>query len=143
MKTNYWILAAAGAVAALGVAGPVLAHHSYAMFDRTKDATLEGTVTEWKWTNPHSWLYVMAPAPGGGPPVVWGFESGALAQLSKMGWTRTMFKPGDRVKVLLHPRKDGGPGGDLVEVTMADGRVVSGRPGAPGGPAGPRPAAAY
>ena len=46
------------AVAALVLApaAPALAHHSFAMFDQSKIVTLEGTVHEFQWTNPHAWI---------------------------------------------------------------------------------------
>ena len=47
------------AVAAAVLAIPAIAHHSFAMFDAEKVATLEGTVKEFQWTNPHSWILMM------------------------------------------------------------------------------------
>ena len=51
------------AIAALALAVPAYAHHSFAMFDAGKTVTLTGTVKEFEWTNPHAWLRVMIRLP--------------------------------------------------------------------------------
>jgi len=49
--------AAAATVLVLAIgSGHASAHHSFAMFDRTKDVVLKGTVREFQWTNPHSFI---------------------------------------------------------------------------------------
>lgn len=137
--------------ALLGLAGaafvsalPAAAHHSYAMFDREKETTVQGTVKKWHWTNPHSWLYVVAPGPDGAANAEWAIETGSLANLSRIpGWTRTMMKPGDQVTVIVNPTRDGSAGGNLVSVTLANGETVSLRMGdRRGGPNAGAPAAA-
>jgi hypothetical protein len=111
------------ALASFGPA-PAFAHHSMSMFDRDKTVVLEATVKEFQWTNPHSWLDVMAPD-GKGGAVVWGLELGSLNQLQRTGWKPVTLKPGDKVKVTIHPLKNGDPGGQLASVTMEDGKVLS------------------
>src|ERR1700722_7380182 len=88
------------------------AHHSGAMYDRTKDVTLEGTVKEWQWTNPHSFLQVLD-----GKGVEWSIEGGAAVLMKRTGWERTSFKPGDKVIVVFHPLKSGDNGGTVTKVT--------------------------
>jgi hypothetical protein len=117
--------------AMLGASDMARAHHSGAMFDRSKEVSIEGEVSEWRWSNPHSWLQVHAPH-GGDARVLWSFESTSTQILVKQGWRRTSLKPGDKVTVAYNPFKDGAPGGNLVRVTMPDGTVF--------GPP-PRPAA--
>ena len=120
---------AALTVATLFAAGAALAHHSGAMFDRTKEVSIEGDVTEWHWSNPHSWLQIHAPHDGQ-ESVLWSFESTSTQILAKQGWRRTSLKPGDHVTVAYNPFKDGAPGGNLVRVTMRDGRVYGPPPAA-------------
>ena len=108
--------------AALAASGTVFAHHSGAMFDRSKEVSLEAEVSEWRWSNPHSWLQVHAPH-NGQPGVLWSFESTSTQILAKQGWRRSSLKPGDKVTVVYNPFKDGAAGGNLVRVTMPDGTM--------------------
>jgi hypothetical protein len=105
-------------------AGTAFAHHSMSMFDRDKTIVLEGTVKEFQWTNPHSWLDVAVPD-GNGGSVVWGLELRSLNELLHEGWKPSTLKPGDKVKVSLHPLRNGDHGGMLGDITLADGRVLS------------------
>ena len=111
--------------------GAAFAHHSFAMFDQAKVLTLQGTVKEWQWTNPHAWLTVEAASPGRPEVQSWSIEGGSLQTLRRGGFTRDAVKPGDKIIVTIHPRRDGAAGGALMAVTTADGRVM-GRPGETG-----------
>jgi hypothetical protein len=112
------------------------AHHSMAMFDREKTVELDGTVKDFQWTNPHSWLDVAVVDPKG-ETVVWGIEMQSLNVLGHIGWKPTTVKPGDKIKVTVHPLRNGDPGGMLGDLTLADGRVLSGGGGGVGGAAAP------
>ena len=117
------------AVCALGLATPALAHHSAAMFDHEKKVTLQGTVKEFQFTNPHSWLQVMVTGPDG-KATEWGFEAEGPSTLLRAGIKAKSFMPGEKVTVTCHPMKDGRTAGSLMSVTKADGTVLSprGRP---------------
>jgi hypothetical protein len=98
---------------------PVSAHHSFAMYDAEKIVTVEGTVHEFKWTNPHVLLRVLAASPPGGTVgQVWTMELTAPGQLSRNGWTHATLKAGDAVKVQLRPFRDGRLGGAFVSVSV-------------------------
>ncbi|MSP93968.1 MAG: hypothetical protein EXR00_01755 [Alphaproteobacteria bacterium] len=112
-----------------GSAAPVLAHHSGAMFDDDKEVVLNGTVKQFQYTNPHSWIQLMVAKPGAAP-VEWSIETGAPIVLLRAGIKRTALVPGDKVTIRVHPLRNGGPGGSLVNVTKADGTVLSTRGGA-------------
>jgi hypothetical protein len=99
------------------------AHHSFAMFDPDKDLSIEGTVQDFTWTNPHVWVDVMVVGPAG-TPVKWGLETQSVGILHRMGWGPESLKKGDRIKVDLHPMKDGTPGGQLMKITFPDGREL-------------------
>jgi hypothetical protein len=118
-------LAAATLAAA---ASPALAHHSFAMFDQKKTMTLEATVKEFQWSSPHCWIQILTPNQAG-QPQEWGVELGAPPMLNRTGWTFNTLKPGDHVTVVIHPLASGGPSGNLVKITLADGRTLG-----PGGP---------
>jgi hypothetical protein len=98
---------------------PLWAHHSMAGFDRTQTITLEGTVKEFSWANPHSWIELEVTE--GGKTVLWNFEMTAPAFLARAGWKRTTIKPGDRVTIVGNPLKSGDPGALFVSITLADG----------------------
>ena len=82
---------------ALGSSGPAMAHHSFAMFDHTKNVTLDGTVKAFTWQNPHIWIQVLAPQAPGGTVVDWTIEGGSVNILARRGWAATVVKPGDKV----------------------------------------------
>jgi hypothetical protein len=107
-----------------GQAAPAFAHHSFAMFDNSKQMTLVGTVKEFQWTNPHTWLQLNVPT--NGKVVEWSIEGGSPNGLARRGWKSSVLKPGDKVTVIVSPMKDGSNGGSLKTVTKADGTVVGG-----------------
>ena len=111
------------AAACLG-AGVADAHHSSAMFDRSKIVVLEGTVKEYRFVQPHSWISIMVPR-AGGAPVRWDIEGGSAARMREAGFTRTSLKFGDRVKIRAFALRDGRHGGALLDVTFADGTVYT------------------
>ena len=115
---------------------PLLAHHSAAGIDRTKSVTVAGTVKEFRWANPHSWIDVDVPNDKGGT-VTWSVEMTSPTFLVRAGWKSSTLKSGDKVSVTLRPFKNGDPGGLFVSVTTADGAVLTERAAAPAGAAAP------
>src|SRR5438045_9455115 len=103
-------LAAASGVLLLGAA--LSAHHSPVMFDMTKTQTLEGTVVEFAWTNPHSSIQLEVQTPTGIER--WGVEMGSPNSMVKAGWKSNIIKAGDKVTVAVHPLKSGEPGGSFM-----------------------------
>jgi hypothetical protein len=112
--------------AALALAAPpAQAHHSYAMFDRAKTLTLNGTIREYRWTNPHSWIQITVPGEGGGTDE-WSVEMGSPFELLRVGWTAKTVKAGDKVSIQVHPVKDGSKGAGFVSGTDAEGHALGG-----------------
>ena len=103
---------------------PVSAHHSAAAYDRDKEVELTGTIKEFQYTNPHSWLMV-AVVGKDGQTVDWGFEAEGPSTLLRAGIKVSLLKPGEKVVVKGHPLKDGRPAAGLVSVAKADGSVLS------------------
>ena len=99
----------------------VVAHHGAATFDTVGEITIKGTVTEWVWSNPHSILRLEVKS-ADGTVKTWSVASANIADLSKRGWSRRLFKPGDEVTVLIQPAKSGEPVGMIRNVTLADGQ---------------------
>jgi len=100
------------------------AHHSFAMFDRTRQVTLVGVVKAFQWTNPHSWVQLAVAR--GGAEEAWAIEALSPNVLGRQGWSKNTLRPGDRVSVVINPLRDGKAGGNLVSVALADGRVLGG-----------------
>ena len=114
------VLAAALGTAAMAAAGAALAHHSYGMFDLSKEVTITGTVREFQWTNPHVFIQVIAPGPGGAP-VEYSVEGTAPGVLRRSGWRFDTLKSGEKVQVWMSPLRDGRAGGLLNYVIGQDG----------------------
>jgi hypothetical protein len=119
-------------VAIAAFAAPAFAHHSFAMFDTGKTITLKGTVKEYEWTNPHSWLRVMVADQASGKSLQWAFEMSSPARQITLGMTPDTVHPGDVVTVTFHPLKDGSRGGQFIQAILPNGKVaVRGERGGP------------
>jgi hypothetical protein len=127
---------AAIAVAMSGI--PAFAHHSFAMFDGEKAVTLEGTVKEFQWTNPHSWIIMMVES-AQGKPEQWAVEMGGPSALARQGWVPKTLTPGMKVKTIVHPLKDGANGGQYMAITLPDGTKMGNPAAAPSANAGGAP----
>ena len=114
----------------LALTVPALAHHSAAGIDRTKTLVVAGTVKEFRWTNPHSWIDIDV-TDDKGATKTWSVEMTSPAFLLRAGWKSSTIKTGDKVSVTLRPFRNGDPGGLFVSVTLPDGRVMGERPPAP------------
>ena len=107
--------------AVLGVAASLAsAHHSFAMFDQTKQVTVIGKVTEVQWTNPHVWVFLDG-APAGGKREHWGVEFTSKVHMTRRNFSPDMVKVGDNVEFTVNPYRDGKSGGRFVAVKMASG----------------------
>ena len=112
------------AIAASLLAAPAFAHHSFAMFDATKNLTLQGTVKNFEWTNPHMWLYVVVPQ-ATGASVEYPLEMMAVQGAVKLGWKPDSVKAGDKISFEFHPLRDGHPGGQLISIVLPDGKKLA------------------
>jgi hypothetical protein len=116
-----------GAVAAAAVlglwAGQASAHHSFAMFDRTHDVVLKGTVREFQWTNPHSFIELVVAGPQGAV-VAYSIELNSPNNLARQGWKSSSLKTGDKVLLTMNPLRDGSNGGLFVAVQLPDGSLL-------------------
>ena len=120
-------LVMAAAVAAALAPLPVLAHHSFALFDQTKEVELkDATVVEWQWTSPHTWLYVLVPN-GTGEPDKYSVEGANPGNIRREGFDKGTMSPGDKVTVYMAPLKDGQKGGAMNAVVLANGKMLGSR----------------
>jgi hypothetical protein len=117
---------------------PSAAHHGGATFDTTKTLTLQGTVTEWIWANPHCFLKFDA-KDDTGTVRNWVVETGNPTDMSRSGWARSSFKVGDVVTVTLQPVKSGAPVGRIRGVVLPNGQKLGSQAPSPRPPAQPQP----
>jgi hypothetical protein len=101
---------------------PGHAHHSGTMFDREQVVTYTGVVTEFQYTNPHSWLIVDIENEDGSV-TSWGFEAEGPSTLIRGGIRKSDLSPGTKVTITAHPMKDGRPAAYwLKTVRLEDGK---------------------
>ncbi len=111
------------AIAAMLTASSALAHHSFAMFDQSKSVTLQGTVKDFRWTNPHVFIQLLVKTEGGSEEE-WSIEMTSPEHLARVGWRPGTLKPGDKVTLVIHPMRDGSAGGQYLSGTGPDGPLV-------------------
>ena len=100
-------------------------HHSPSMFDGESIVTLIGTVKEFQWTNPHSYIQLVVESDDGSEQE-WSVELGANVYLYNLGWRPSTIKPGEVLTVTLVPLRNGEPGGLLMEAVNEEGKVLGG-----------------
>jgi len=120
------ILTASALTAALALSAPVMAHHSFAMFDQGKVITLHGTISGYRWVNPHVSLFIDV-TEGPTKHGVWSVELTSPGNLTRLGWNRNSLKVGDKVDIEVNPLRDGGLGGGFRKATLSNGQVLQAR----------------
>jgi hypothetical protein len=111
------------AIAAVTFASPMFAQR-YLNYDTTKSITMTGTVVGLDWMNPNNELYVRAKDPATDKDEQFVFLMAPPTRSTQLGWKPNTLKPGDTVTVVMHPAKDGSMRGQLVNVTLPDGRTL-------------------
>jgi hypothetical protein len=111
----------------LSTSTAAMAHHSFAMFDQENPIELTGTVQEFKYTSPHSYI-LLAVMGQDGTTVIWNLEGQAPSLLARDGWTSQTLKPGDEIIITIHPLQSGAPGGawNVIRAKFKDGRPIGG-----------------
>jgi hypothetical protein len=126
MRSLYAALLVGGVV--LGTSGAVLAHHSFAMFDQEHPLDLTGTVKEYRYTSPHTFIILDVKQPDG-TSQLWNLEGGAPSGLIRDGWSSKTLKPGDELQMTINPLRSGAPGGawnvSKIKYKSGDPIVVS------------------
>jgi len=136
-KLAAWSIGCAAAAAAC--IPQVFAHHSTAAFDTSTVVRIEGTVTQFRWINPHASFKVEGVTDGDAPDGLWTVEMTAPNVLINQGWKRNSLKVGDKVVAFVNPLRnaitlnDGSQGGLYVGVILADGTTLGRTDGAGAG----------
>jgi hypothetical protein len=98
----------------VAASGAALAHHSFAMFDQDHPMELTGTVTEFKFTSPHTFILLEVKG-SDGSATVWNLEGASPSALVREGWASKTLKTGDQLKMTIDPLRSGAPGGSWSE----------------------------
>jgi hypothetical protein len=119
-KSRGWAVILAGL--ALAATSAAIAHHTYSMFDARQQVTLQGTVRQFQWTNPHCFLQVVVPRAGAHEE--WSIQMDSPQALYRKGWRPGALKPGDAVSVVIHPTRVGSRAGQYMSGTGPDGKPL-------------------
>jgi hypothetical protein len=113
----------------LGCAGTAFAHHGTAEYIMTEEISLTGTVNEWTFENPHSWLRLDVRAPDG-EVTAWSIESAPPNYMARQGWSAESLERGEEVTILISPlrNEDEPHRGILLEIDPGDGEALIVRP---------------
>ena len=113
----------AGAFVVAG--GAAWAHHSFAMFDQEHPVDMVGSVHEFKFTSPHT--FILLKVSKDGKDTVWNLEGASPSALVRDGWTSKTIKPGDELNMKIDPLRSGAPGGawNVKNTKMKDGKAIT------------------
>jgi len=109
----------------LTAASVASAHHSPAMFKMQEHVNLSGTVKQFQWTNPHSYIQLMV-KDDAGKETEWSLEMAAPTYLYNNGWRPSTVKAGEKITVTIAPLLSGANGGLVIDVTTVEGKKLGG-----------------
>ena len=95
--------------ALLAIGGAAFAHHSFAMFDQEHPVTLTGTVTDFRFTSPHTFIVLKVSKDGS--DTLWNLEGASPSALVRDSWSSKTLKAGDELEMKIDPLRSGAPGG--------------------------------
>ena len=110
----------------VAASGAAMAHHSFAMFDQEHPIEVVGTVTEFKYSSPHIYIFLDVKGPDGAV-TNWNLEGGSPSLLVREGWSGKSIKPGDELQMTIDPLRSGAPGGawNAARIKFKDGRPIA------------------
>lgn len=112
----------------LTISFPMLGHHGTGVaYDSNKPTELSGSVTEFKWLNPHAQLFIDVKSADGSVQH-WAVEMNSPGVMSRQGWTRHQFKAGDEVTITVFPAKSGALVGSCIGRCKA---IINGKDSTP------------
>ncbi len=109
------------------VAGLLFSHHGAVMWDRSREVALEGTVTEFRFFNPHVKIHFQV-KDNNGNVENWTAEGGPPSVMRRVGWSRKTLKPGDQITAFGNPHKDGDYEMRLIKIVLDNGQELMERP---------------
>jgi hypothetical protein len=126
MRSELTSMFIAAALTTMG--GAAMAHHSFAMFNQEHPIEIAGTVVEFRYTSPHSFILVDVKGKDGAS-TVWNLEGPSPSILARDGMSAKTLKPGDELVLTIDPLRSGAPGGAwaLIKTKFKDGRPIAGQ----------------
>ncbi len=120
MRTKLLVVVAA--VGLVLAAVPVWAHHAFAAeFDQNKPIKVQGSVTKWELTNPHSWIHIDV-KDAEGKVVTWMIEGASPNNLYRLGLTKESLPAGTEITAEGYQAKDGSTRAVGRNITFANGK---------------------
>jgi len=109
----------------IATSGFALGHHSFAMFDQENPVELDGTVQEFKFTSPHTFI-ILQVKDKDGAVTTWSLEGQSPSALVRDGWSSKTIKAGDELRLTISPLRSGAPGGAWTtnKIKFRDGSPV-------------------
>jgi hypothetical protein len=110
-------------------AATAVPHHGTSAYDMTEEISLTGTVKEWRFQNPHTWLWLDVAGPDG-EVTEWSIESAPPNYMARQGWSAESLERGEEVTILISPlrNEDEPNSGILLEIDPANGEALIVRP---------------
>jgi hypothetical protein len=107
----------------LALSGTAIAHHGSAEYQTERNVTITGTVKEWRWSNPHTWVFLTVRSASGaleqwdgeGPPLTWA---------AQRGWSSATLRAGEEVSLVMYPSKRAARAGLIKQVRRANGDLL-------------------
>jgi uncharacterized protein DUF6152 len=125
LKGKFLMVLAVGLAISI-FSAPLAAHHGYAAYDTDKKVTVKGTVTDWRWSNPHCVLQIDVKDESGNV-AHWVAETENPATMARNGWSKEAIKVGDQITLSAIPVKNGRPVGRILEIELSNGQHLAGR----------------
>ena len=108
----------------LVLSGPLFAHHAASTYDQEHPVTLTGTVTEFRFVNPHV-LVIFEVKEEGGTVVTWAAGSAPPQRLYRAGWNTKTLKPGDQITITGAPHKEGKKEMSVIKLVGPTGQELT------------------
>jgi len=105
------------------IAADAAAHHGSAEYHVDREITVTGTVQEWRWTNPHTWVYLSG-QDSAGRPQPWIGEGPPLTWAQQRGWSRTTLTAGEEVTLVMYPSRRDPHAGLVKRIRRTGGEVL-------------------
>jgi hypothetical protein len=99
------------------------AHHGSAAYHTDREVTVSGRVAEWRWTQPHTWVILATPRPGGGEDR-WELEGPPLSWAQQRNWSATTLRAGEPVQIVVYPARSEPHGGLIKRIVRANGETL-------------------
>ena len=111
----------------LAITAAAEAHHGAADYDVSREVTVEGSVTEWRWSSPHTWVMLRV-ARANGPVEAWSGEGPPLNWAEARGWSKTTLQTGETVRLVMYPSRREPHGGLVKRIERTSGTLIVSRP---------------